>query len=321
MVINVTVRGKCAHADKTIYVCDNTDYVIKTDFSDEWATETVKTARFKYNGHYVDIVFEGDSVNVPRISGTNVIEVGFYAGNLSTTTPAIINCRRSILDGEGTPDEPTADVYSQIIEIANDAVNKSENAVETAENALSVAQDVERRANAGEFDGKDYVLTEEDKDEIAEKSAELIDLSSYAKQSEVDAIQQALSEKMEFYLVTLDGYPMQFKHGNEVLGFTELADKYNDPKYFLYCEYASITFIPSLPPVDDPIHPDRVLEFSANWHYDGAHWLTSIKINESNQIKIEEDRIALEADLESKAEQSAVDSLNARIEALESKVK
>lgn len=134
------------------------------------------------------------------------------------------------------------------------------------------------------------------KAEVDQKEADTLASSKTYTNEQVADVRQEMSDKMGFYPVSLEGSPLQFIHHEKdgtdtVLGFTELADKYNDPKWFLYCEYAAVTFIPSLPPVEDPVHPDRVLEFSAAWYYSGSHWLTSIKINEGNQIKIEEHQI------------------------------
>lgn len=103
---------------------------------------------------------------------------------------------------------------------------------------------------------------------------------------------QAVNSKMEFYPVLLKQAPLRFVHiegdVETVLHYTDLEAKYRDPKYFLYCEYDLITFIPSLPPDDDPVHDVNVMEFSGVWHYDGLQRITAIKINERNEIKIEE---------------------------------
>lgn len=93
---------------------------------------------------------------------------------------------------------------------------------------------------------------------------------------------------MQFYKVTFDDSTDKFigPDGSE-LNFAALADKYNDNAYFLFCEYQSVTYIPSLPPVEDPIHPDRVLEFVATWVYDGDVNVSRLAINENEQIKNE----------------------------------
>ena len=106
-------------------------------------------------------------------------------------------------------------------------------------------------------------------------------------------IEQIMSGKMEFYPVYLEQNPLRFVHyaedgTAEELNYAQLAEKYRDEKYFLYCEYASITFIPSLPPDDDPMHEADILEFSALWNYDGEQRVTTIKISSDELIKVTE---------------------------------
>lgn len=120
-VINVTVRDKIASAlqSEVEYVCGNSDYVVAFDFDEEWGAFNTKTARFKYNGTHQDVVFTGDRVEIPVIENTHKIQVGVFAGNLRTTTPAVIMARKSILCGNGVPAAPSDDVYSQIMDLLN----------------------------------------------------------------------------------------------------------------------------------------------------------------------------------------------------------
>ena len=116
-LINVMVRNKIAVSDGVEYVCGNSDYIVAFDFDDEWSAHETKTARFAYGTEFRDIVFQGDSCPVPILSGVYSFNVGVYAGNLSTTTPAIVKARKSILCGNGTPAAPSEDVYAQIMEM------------------------------------------------------------------------------------------------------------------------------------------------------------------------------------------------------------
>lgn len=121
-------------------VCGNSDYVVEFDFDEEWDAHSLKTARFKVNGEYTDVVFEGNECSMPIILNSKVVWVGVYAGELSTSTPALVRCKPGILDGEDVPAPPREDVYSQIIELCEDAV--------------ATAESVEKRANEGEFEGE-----------------------------------------------------------------------------------------------------------------------------------------------------------------------
>lgn len=119
-VIDVTVRDKVATAAKDArLVCGNSDYIIAFNFDEEWAAYETKTARFSYSGTYQDVVFTGTECPVPVIQNTIVCAIGVYAGDLHTTTPAYVPCKKSILCGNGAPADPPDDVYAQIMELLN----------------------------------------------------------------------------------------------------------------------------------------------------------------------------------------------------------
>lgn len=130
--INVTVSRKVARADsRHQYVCGNNDFIVDFDFDAEWDEYPAKTARFISNGEYVDVVFNRNECKMPMFSDTHSIYVGVFAGDLRTTTPALIVAAKSILCGMETPAEPTPDVYTQLMEIMNESVRKT-NASEDA---------------------------------------------------------------------------------------------------------------------------------------------------------------------------------------------
>lgn len=118
--INITIRDKIAVPQKeALYVCGNSDYSILFDFDAEWNEYESKTARFEYGGRYQDVVFDGRECPVPIISDTYSFNVGVFAGDLRTTTPAYIPCKKSILCASGSPAAPPNDVYAQIMEKLN----------------------------------------------------------------------------------------------------------------------------------------------------------------------------------------------------------
>ena len=126
MYIKISVNNKIATLqDNVLIINGNSDYVIKFDFDAEWDAYETKTARFVTARGYTDVVFSGDEVALPVITDAMSVRVGVYAGNLHTTTPAVIFCRRCITDGSGSPADPAPDVYAQIMERLNnlDGVN------------------------------------------------------------------------------------------------------------------------------------------------------------------------------------------------------
>lgn len=146
--IKVVVRDKIAtQVDETVYVCGNNTFFVDFDFDEEWYEFDVKTARFVWNGQKQDVVFTGNQCEVPIITNVFQFEVGVFAGNLQTTTPALISARKSILCGNEGTAIPKEDVYSQIMEMLNgieiidredmeEAVKKAVEAAEKAETAL-----------------------------------------------------------------------------------------------------------------------------------------------------------------------------------------
>ena len=116
-IIEVRVNEKIASVvGDPLYVCGNSDYVVKFSFDAEWAGHETKTARFiKSNKEYIDVVFAGDQCAVPIIDNTPYVRIGVFAGNLCTTSAAIVNAQRSILCGSGVPADPDPDVYAQMM--------------------------------------------------------------------------------------------------------------------------------------------------------------------------------------------------------------
>lgn len=107
-----------------VIICGNSGYTIDFDFDDEWGDIAYKTARFVYvqNGEvkYQDVPFGTEPCPVPILANTKEVRVGVYAGDLKTTTPAVIPCARSILCGTDQIEEgPTENQYNQIMELLN----------------------------------------------------------------------------------------------------------------------------------------------------------------------------------------------------------
>lgn len=104
--IKITVAGKIATntTPGEVIVCGNSDYTVTFDLDAEWAAEPKRTARFVFYKDglrlYKDAEFTGNTVTAPVLSGIDYVEVGVYAGDLRTTTPARVLCDRSILCGD-----------------------------------------------------------------------------------------------------------------------------------------------------------------------------------------------------------------------------
>ena len=123
--ILIAVKNKIAmNLGNATYVCDNSDYRVIFDFDAEWADHPVKTARFKYNGVYQEVVFTGNACDMPVIRDARLISVGVYAGDLQTSTPAVVHASQSILSGDAAHDAPAEDVYNQLVALVESGVLK-----------------------------------------------------------------------------------------------------------------------------------------------------------------------------------------------------
>lgn len=135
-------------------VCGNSDYSLKFTFDSEWDEYTTKTARFVYNGKHLDVDFTGDECIVPVIINTDMVEVGVFAGNLSTTTAARIPCEHSILC-------LTSEVHEYQVEISREqaaiSATEAKAASVEAKTAASEAKASAQEATAAATELKDLL--------------------------------------------------------------------------------------------------------------------------------------------------------------------
>lgn len=107
-------------------VCGNSDYIIDFKFSPEWNEVNPKTARFVYKKDgdelFTEVIFEGNSCQVPILTDILEVKVGVYAGDLYTSTPAEIPCQKSITCISGEREEPPEDVYNQLLKKYDEAI-------------------------------------------------------------------------------------------------------------------------------------------------------------------------------------------------------
>lgn len=119
-IVDIVIRERRAVSPKDQrIVCGNSDYKILFDFDEEWNDYKYKTARFKINAEYIDVVFEGNVCDAPPLYDSLICTVGVFAGDIATTTPAVIILEKSILCDSGAPVEPKEDVYNQIMSLLN----------------------------------------------------------------------------------------------------------------------------------------------------------------------------------------------------------
>lgn len=119
----IKIREKIAvyDSDEKV-VCHNSDYLLKFDFDAEWTEYKYKTAIVRYfkapEGWLKhEIVFEGETCELPVIDKAAELYIGVFAGDIRTTTEAKIPCRLSALSMAGVPVDPPDNVYNQILKM------------------------------------------------------------------------------------------------------------------------------------------------------------------------------------------------------------
>ena len=124
--IEIAINNKIASVAEagTFLVGWNDDYQIHFTFDDPAWTETeIKTARFIFGTQIVDKIFTGDTCPGVRVEAAYGVAIGVYAGNISTSTPAFIDVKKSIVDDEGLPLPPEPDVYLQLLQLMSTVTN------------------------------------------------------------------------------------------------------------------------------------------------------------------------------------------------------
>ncbi|MBQ5930378.1 MAG: hypothetical protein IIX02_06260 [Clostridia bacterium] len=127
--IDIIIKDKIAKlADLNAFiVCGNDNYEINFIFDEEWAEYEEKTVYFIANGVTLPpVVIQGNKCDVPALSNTAMLSVGVSAGDIRTTTDAVVSCRKSIRCKCGAPVAPTPEVYDQIMQMINDGKIKGE---------------------------------------------------------------------------------------------------------------------------------------------------------------------------------------------------
>lgn len=125
--IHISVREKLAQQeDTTVYVCGSGDYRVVFDFDEEWDPEGMKTARFQTENVFEDVLFYGSSCPVPVIGYARRLEVGVYAQNVRTTTPARVALREGVRSRWGPPEDPAPSLYDQLAQAIADTGLKLE---------------------------------------------------------------------------------------------------------------------------------------------------------------------------------------------------
>lgn len=134
--VRIIVQNKVARTQQSpVMVCGNSDYVAVFDLDAEWESYDLKTMRCVWMDiptgkmRFADVPFTGSTAVLPVIYDAYQIAIGVYAGDIRTTTPAVVPCSRCITDGEPMHPEPPPDIYEQLLEAITQLAPKVEGAI------------------------------------------------------------------------------------------------------------------------------------------------------------------------------------------------
>lgn len=258
-IINITVKGKVASSDTKVIVNGNSDYAVNWVLDGEWADYDTKTMRVRFfDGSVINSIFSGTSCSLPVITETCMIEIGLFAGDLITSTPAVINCIRCIRDDEGPVQDPTPSIYDQLLAKLNELGSGSamrvdggyvQYSTDNGKTWVNLIAEADLKGGPGApgtpgTPGKDGVdghtpvkgtdyWTASDKAEVVAEAAAAIDLTSYAKKNEVPTKTSQLTNDSGFLTSHQDISGKQDKATLEAdvaaKGFTKNTGTYSKP--------------------------------------------------------------------------------------------
>lgn len=119
--IQIKITDKIAYCPKKHLISSNKNYRIVFSFDEEWNESYIKTARIIFSGQSIDLVMEGNTVDLPPIPVCSRISVGVFSDKLASTAVEI-GCIASIADIDcESAFEFTESQYDQIVELLNEA--------------------------------------------------------------------------------------------------------------------------------------------------------------------------------------------------------
>lgn len=125
MNFNISNRTISIEKKKEKHLSYNSDYVAYFSFDGEW-DNVIKTARFIQFGKYIDVVLDkNDSCDIPILKN-GWVTVGVFS-DVMTTTYTRFYMNRTVKDeSSAQAEEPTPDVYSQLLGMIESGMLKGE---------------------------------------------------------------------------------------------------------------------------------------------------------------------------------------------------
>ena len=126
--ITIRIRDKVATVVGTpapVIVCGNSGYKAVFDLDEEWSSYELLTMRvswtdtFSGQPRHTDVPYLAlyGFAEIPTIADAYEVSIGLYAGNLSTSTGARIQCERCVTDGGTYHEDPDPQTYAALLEL------------------------------------------------------------------------------------------------------------------------------------------------------------------------------------------------------------
>ena len=124
--ITIKVRDKIATVEGSpTIVCGNDGYHAIFDLDDEWSSYELLTMRINWTDtfsgqpRHTDVPFiRGIGyADIPAIADAYEVQLGIYAGDIRTSTPARIPCERCITDSGMYHEDPEPQTYAALLEL------------------------------------------------------------------------------------------------------------------------------------------------------------------------------------------------------------
>ena len=152
--VKINISNKTAVCQKRYLISSNAGYQIKFVFDSEWDVFEVKTARIIFDSRYYDIIFTGDTVELPKIPPCKSLAVGVFTDQLATNA-AELGCILSAADFDGEAvTEFTESQYDQIVSLLNQLDFRQIRTIERVDDEVIVTFNDESRESFPLYDGK-----------------------------------------------------------------------------------------------------------------------------------------------------------------------
>ena len=152
--VKINISNKTAVCQKRYLISSNAGYQIKFVFDSEWDVFEVKTARIIFDSRYYDIIFTGDTVELPKIPPCKSLAVGVFTDQLATNA-AELGCILSAADFDGEAvTEFTESQYDQIVSLLNQLDFRQIRTIERVDDEVTVTFNDESRESFPLYDGK-----------------------------------------------------------------------------------------------------------------------------------------------------------------------